>query len=611
MWEKWSRLICWMPIVDAQQIRLLHSTSITSNIISVTSALVMVACFWNLPDVSKPALIGFVLVIFSFRMLRFRLTSSLDESPDAARLLHRASMVTTGGLAYGLIWGAGSFVMYAPGNPAAELALHVGLAIVLMGGTLHLTGYYPAFAATIVSILVPLTARNLWVGDELHYTITATFLLAGTFILLIGYKHSQVIVETFRQRQRNEQLVLALQQENQVTQNAQYQAEEASRDKSRFLASASHDLRQPLNTIALLAQTLRTHRGQEHARQLADKIVECVDSMGTMVDELIDISRLHAGTVVPQCATFALGPLLNEIETTYLPLAFAQGLQYKTEECEEGLFIHTDRRLLLRILSNLASNAVRYTRAGSVRVAAQARADKVEVTVIDSGIGISTKDLPHIFDEYFQVNNPERDRRKGLGLGLATVKRLCDLLDIRLHVQSRLGGGSRFTLTLHRSREPAPKDHREPEHLSTGEFMALRGLPVATPRAGQVILVVDDDASAREAMQMLLQAWGYDVVIEPGSSDALQTVRSGIRPDCILADFRLAEPGNGVDAITRLRAAMGRQVPAVIITGDMAESVAEAANAAGLSVLHKPIKPLQLRAFLTSALLAPQAHTKA
>ncbi|HJV27591.1 MAG TPA: ATP-binding protein [Aromatoleum sp.] len=362
------------------------------------------------------------------------------------------------------------------------------------------------------------------------------------------------------------------------------QAERATLSKSRFLAAASHDLRQPMHALGLFIAELAQHQHPPQIRQLVERIAASAGAMENLLDSLLDISRLDADVVKPNVRPFALQPLLDRIAAEERPGADARDLELKARPTDA--WISSDPVLFERILGNLVSNAVRYTRKGRVFVVCRRRGNRLRIEVRDNGIGIPPESQELIFQEFVQLHNPERARDKGLGLGLPIVRRLTNLLGHRLTLRSRPGKGSVFAVEVPIA-APMPEVERLEDRRPPGD---LGGLSVA---------LVDDDPLARTSMQSLLSSWGCNV-IAAGDLDALTDSlrRERKQPELIISDFRLDGTRNGVDVIRSLRALHGSDIPAVLVTGDTGEDTLRLAQQQGLPLLHKPVRPARLRALL-------------
>jgi signal transduction histidine kinase len=368
------------------------------------------------------------------------------------------------------------------------------------------------------------------------------------------------------------------------------QLEAANLAKSRFLAAASHDLRQPLHALNLFVAQLRTETDQAERNRVTAQIDAAVTAMNDLFNALLDISKLDAGVLAPDVTDFPLAHILQRIERTFAPAAREKGLRLRIVPTDA--WVRSDSILLERVLLNLASNAIRYTDRGGVTVGCRRRGCLLRIEVWDSGIGIPEDQRENIFGEFYQVADPDRSRRGGLGLGLAIVDRLCRLLDHRLEVTSTPGRGSRFAFSL-----PMVAVPQEPiEHAISPKAMA-------DPVSGKLIVVIDDDALALDAMRGLLRRWGCFVVTAESESEALATLAGDDRrPDLIISDYRLDDGHTGIEAIQRLRSALRACIPAFLVTGDIAPERLREASANGFHLLHKPVEPMVLRAMLNQIL---------
>ena len=364
---------------------------------------------------------------------------------------------------------------------------------------------------------------------------------------------------------------------------AKAKADEANLSKSKFLAAASHDLRQPLQSALLFAGVLHGHVTDAKGRGPLASLERALDTLKSLLDSLLDASRLDAGVIVPQVADFTLGPLLDEINASYAPIAASKGLAFEVDQSAAPLAVHSDRLLLGRMLRNLVENAIRYTEKGGIRVSCEPTADSLAIRVTDSGIGISAEQLGKIFEEFHQVANPERDRSQGLGLGLAIVQRLSRLLNHPVLVTSEPGRGSVFSIEVPRAvgqAVPQPPAAPEPEPVASGGGQ------------GRMAVLVDDDVIVLTGLLDTFREWGFDVVVAGSAEQALERLRSAPRsPDIIVADYRLRDRQVGTDAIARIRDQVGRSVPGIVLTGEIGGECERAAAALGVAVVHKPITP--------------------
>lgn len=363
------------------------------------------------------------------------------------------------------------------------------------------------------------------------------------------------------------------------------QLELANRAKSRFLAAASHDLRQPMHALGLFVGQLSDMIQYPEARKIVDQVHASVEAMEQLLNALLDISKLDAGVLTPQLEDFPLATLLQRMENNFAAEARAKGLRLRVRPCH--LAVRSDPLLLERIVMNLVSNAVRYTERGGVVVGCRRRGKRVRIDVWDSGIGIAEDKQREIFREFIQLGNQERDRSCGLGLGLAIVERLARLLDHRIDLASTPGRGSRFSIELPLGdAQQAIREQRGP-------------VPATNSLNGLFVVVVDDEALVRAGMEGVLHGWGCHVVSAGSGDEALALLGEHERtPDVLISDYRLRENETGIEVINRLRTHYASAIPAALISGDTAPERLREAKDSGYPLLHKPVSPAKLRALL-------------
>jgi signal transduction histidine kinase/CheY-like chemotaxis protein len=361
--------------------------------------------------------------------------------------------------------------------------------------------------------------------------------------------------------------------------------------KSRFLAAASHDLRQPLHALNLFVGQLRTEADSAERNHLVAGIDAAVSSMNELFDVLLDMSKLDAGILEKNQTDFPVEHLLKRMETTFAKAAREKGLRLRV--LPSPAWVHSDFILLERILLNLVSNAVRYTARGGVVVGCRRRRQTWRIEVWDSGIGIPEDQQSDIFREFYQLDSGKPDRRAGLGLGLSIVDRLCQLLGITIEVASRPGTGSRFAIMV-----PAAAPQEVGPNVP---------IPVAVPDPinGRLIVVIDDDGLVLDGMRGTLRSWGCDVVTAGSDAAVLASLADqDRRPDLIISDFRLANGNTGIEVIERLRRSLGAAIPAFLISGDTGPERLREASASGHLLLHKPVAPMALRTTVNRLLKA-------
>ncbi len=374
---------------------------------------------------------------------------------------------------------------------------------------------------------------------------------------------------------------------------ARQAAERANQTKSRFLATASHDLRQPLQSLALLNGALRRMVGETHAQEALRYQEVAIGAMSRLLNALLDVSKLESGAVRPQPADMDIGPLFTELEQEFAGVAANKNLTL--EVVHGGECVHCDPALLGQILRNLLSNAIKYTHTGGVRLTSAHGAKEVLIAVSDTGIGIDAAKLPHIYDEFYQIEPVGTARREGYGLGLSIVRRLVELLGLRLEACSEPGKGSVFTLRL-----PLGARCAEQHEESSAEAAPAR------LRESPCVLLVEDDAAVRDATGLLLRLEGYKVRPAGSLAEALECINGGARIDLIITDYHLGDDQTGTEVIARARALLGEGLPAVLVTGDTSSAIRRF-ESSRLRLASKPIRADELLRLLKALLTgAPQ-----
>lgn len=439
-------------------------------------------------------------------------------------------------------------------------------------------------------------------------SIVSVLLLVNSFGSIAAYRFSQLRRREFaaleaerrskdallEEISRRESLETALTVEKNAAERARDAAEAASRAKSRFLAAASHDLRQPMHALSLFAATLVERLRYPEVRQIADQMQASIVSLTSLFDSLLDISKLDAGTIQTRVVSFRLQEIFDNVRRDFSGRATNKGLRFRV--VPSNAVVRSDPLLLERIVRNLAANAVNYTNQGGIVIGARRRGKELCIEVWDTGPGIPVDEQQRIFEEFYQIANPERDRSKGLGLGLAIVKRLAELLNHPIAVRSAAGRGAIFAVTVPRGvlRQQHPVD------ATSSPRDTLRG------SAERLVVLIEDERIIREATQTLLSDWGCKVIASASAADArAQLEEMGRLPDLIIADYRLAGGNTGIDAIQTIRGDSGATIPAVLITGDAATDYLKQAQQQGYPVLHKPVAPAKLRALI--ATIQPRA----
>jgi two-component system, sensor histidine kinase len=391
------------------------------------------------------------------------------------------------------------------------------------------------------------------------------------------------------ERKRAQEAVLA----REMLEHARDVAVRANEGKSRFLAAASHDLRQPLQAIELLNGSLRRLVTDQNAIEVLSQQDQAIDAMARLLNALLDISKLDSGAVKPKSINFILAEIVDELRTEFAGVAAEKGLRLEVEISD--LAVYSDPALVEQILRNLLSNALKYTREGSVRLRCLREAGQVRIEVIDTGVGIPADRLPHIYDEFYQVGVPVNSSRDGYGLGLSIVKHLVKLLSLELDARSEPGRGSTFSLLL-----PANNGQGLTVYRARTEFPVSRPQQIDEPR----ILLVEDNSSVQRAMCRLLGLEGYRIAPVASLAEALAHVQQGNAVDLLICDYHLTGGETGTQVIAALRDILGHSLRALITTGDTSSAIKQLPNDPYLRFTTKPIKVDELLTLLRELLAA-------
>ncbi|WP_271623743.1 MASE1 domain-containing protein [Bradyrhizobium sp. CCBAU 11430] len=446
----------------------------------------------------------------------------------------------------------------------------------------------PRDTATVALVLAGTTIWGTLMGGGpfTNGNVNSSFLLVLMFLISITVPSLLLSADVEVRKKAEEGLRRAqIELERRVAERTQ-ELELANAAKSRFLAMASHDLRQPLHALGLFIAQLRTPLSSVERTKTIERVDAARKEMDEMFNSLLDISRLDAGMLTPKITEFPIAHLLQKLEMTFNQAAREKGLQLRIRR--SNAWVRSDAMLLERILLNLVSNAVRYTLRGRIIVGCRRRGETLRIEVWDTGPGIPEDQKQNIFGEFFQVPAQERSRSGGLGLGLAIVDRLSRLLNHQIDLASRVGRGSRFAIELpmvdERVASSAPIDSPY-----TGAFSA----------EGKLILVIADAPMVTEGTGGLLSNWGYSVLSAESEDAALVRVaQRKQRPDLIISNYHLASGKTGICAIEQINAAFGSSIPAILISGDTAAEPLRDANETGYILLHRPVDPMRLRAVL-------------
>jgi two-component system, sensor histidine kinase len=572
----------------AEQVAALFQIVMPGVVAAAVAAIVLVSALTSLGALDRTIGIVWALYIVACAVAHIVLRYGYDRrKPDNSHWKPWADRFVVISLAEGIGWGWASVSLVGnSGQFSLEMIVLIVTLSIAAGAVSAFGSYLPAFfalflPATLPSLIWAVEARSAFPEATVMYLMMAIFVVG---MAVLGVRANRNFNELVRLRIKAAELALDLQEQKEV-------AERGSLAKSQFLAAASHDLRQPVHALGLFVSALRAVSGLPTAAlRILDRMEVSTAAMGDLFSAILDISRLDAGVVDVRRQAFALQPLLDRICQDFSEEAADKSIALRQQATNAVVF--SDPHLVERILRNLVSNAIRHSDQGRVVVGCRKRDKAVRLEVWDTGAGITPENQQRVFQEYVQLQNPERDRTKGLGLGLAIVRRLSELLDCDLSLRSHVGRGSCFSICLPLAEvsavsllEPSKDSHVIAE--------------------GALVLVIDDEAAVREAMDALLTGWGYAVLTAASGDEALMELsRRKTSPRIIICDYRLRGGENGITAIRRLQAECKQPVPAVLITGDTAEDRLIEAQTSGLLLLHKPVHNSKLRAVIVNSMRA-------
>ncbi len=471
------------------------------------------------------------------------------------------------------------------------LAAMVGFAaLIVLDGTQG-TGLFWVFTVPFLSFFLK-TQKQGWLYSLSFFTLACVYMI-GVAPSLAFVQHYSPVVTTHFLLSFGFYIVVSAgfnhirtRHEAQLREGKR-QAEAAVVAKSRFLAAASHDLRQPAHALGLFVARLSQLPHDTRTQALVTGVDASVRGLQQMLDDFFDYSRLDAPSMQVTTSAFPIERVFEQLRIGFSSQAAAKGVRLHLRA--SPVWVQSDPGVLHRVLLNLISNALQYTREGSVLVACRPtrNRDVVRIEVWDSGIGIAPEHQESVFSEFFQVENPERDRSKGIGLGLSIVERSCRLLNHPLTMRSQLGRGTRFSLTVPvAATRPTPRAPLPADVLAAEELTGLQ------------VLVVEDDLLSGAALEGLLVTWGCKVRLARDAHLAGLLIRQGARPDFIISDYRLPGLHNGIDTVRLLREAVRGNVAACLVSGDMDDGVKRSAAESGLVLLQKPVRPAKLRSVL-------------
>lgn len=579
--------------VDQSQENLIHSEHVRTVFYQfpvavaaqTLNASVVAALLWYQTATSRSALLCWLAAVAGLGLLRtFALLRYRQSSDQLANWRLWRWVVIGMSSGYGLLWTAAILLFLDPGEPIS-LILLVIIPIGLTSGAAATGAAIPAsffsFSLIVVGALVVALVAS---GGPLAESLAGLAIVNLLLNISICFNIHQGLDQALRLRLENEAMRREAENKGHVLRAALAEAERASGAKTRFLAAASHDLRQPIHALGLAFSALAGRIQRPENKTLVQRIEETIEIIGEMLDALLNVSKLDSGVVRPVEGAVCVQHLFQRLEEAFCAEARQRGIRLRFRP--SAAWVRSDPAMLEQILRNLVGNALRYTERGGVLVAGRRRGQGLRLDVWDTGCGIQPEKIASCFAEFHQLHNPQRDRAQGLGLGLAIVQRLARLLDRPLKVCSRPGRGSLFSIEVPRLQDDQIRSIQNVNEI--GQTAYQEQLPLR-------ILVLDDERIVRQAMQDRLVGWGY-LAISTASLDEALAVAGEQPPDLLIVDYRLSGELTGADAIEALRRQAGYRIPALLVTGDTGPVGLQQTSALGYPVLHNPVQPAKLRA---------------
>tara|TARA_E500000305_G_scaffold62895_1_gene50166 strand:- start:1067 stop:2866 length:1800 start_codon:yes stop_codon:yes gene_type:complete len=576
------------------QVRMMYATA-NPGVMHTLLVLIVGWMYWGVADQGSLLLwLGAMLTVSLGRFAMVQVFVAREPGDEEIEWWDRAYLIAL--FVNGVIWGAAGFLLYPPDNTIYQVVLAFVIGGMSASATASLAARQAAIVLAVCPAMLIASVRFLFDGTEGHIEMGVILLLYLAVLMNIGRAMHRQIIDSLSLRFENQALVESLENSVSELEVARGIAEQSNRAKTRFLASASHDLRQPVHAMTLFVSALmRRLVEDQNSQDLIAKINRSLDSVRGLLDSLLDISKLDAGIVHVREERIELRVLLDQVVNEFAGLAEEKSLYLRA--AGPTAFVESDLVLLGQIVRNLTANAIRYTKSGGVLIAVRKSGDTARVEIWDTGVGIRTEDQEEIFQEFFQLRNVSTDQQGGLGLGLSIVKRTCDLLNCKMELMSELGKGSRFVVTL-----PLAADQEQ--HASQ---LDMHAPDMSVGQEASHVLLIEDDPLSADALKGLLESWGYKCALTDGLAGLADAIGSlGNRVDLIISDYRLADGETGDYVAREVRSKVGENTPVLIVTGDTGPDRLLDLRETGLDLLHKPVQPAELRAIVRH-LLTPNA----
>lgn len=564
----------------AEAIRFVYLNKKLLSIKMTLIIVLIVLVLWNKVDNSN-LMSWFVLMLMIRGLSYWQASYFLAQKLSAQETLRWGHYYTFSEFMLGLGYGIAALLFISSDQSIAVQMFILMCIMSLTFGSLSITSHWLASCYALTFPSLGLTTYDLWLQPDSEYKLVAIVpFVTIIMIFSIARIAQQSVLSSIQLRFENIELLQQLK-------ISQKEAEDANIRKTRFLASASHDLRQPVHALELFSATLDDEKITPRGRETLVYMKDCITSLNELLSSLLDISCLDADIVKPTFEHIDVYRLLNRIANNLKGQAENKGIKLKIYG--QSAWVNSDSILLENTIRNLLTNAIKYTHQGGVLIACRSIRNKVKIEIWDTGIGIPKSELDNIFEEFYQINNAERDRARGLGLGLSIVMREMGLLGHALSLKSREGKGTVVRITL---------DRVHPKQASIEQVV------LENPRdrlANKKVLIIDDEQSILTATKSLISKW--DCVVEIATNcDEASAICKHFTPDVIISDFRLKEHRTGIEVIKQLRLQLHQNIPAILITGDTAPDRLQQAKASELMLLHKPVKPAKLKVAMNMVL---------
>lgn len=531
-------------------------------------------------------LIGSVLAVNSVRIWHYFSLKQVGITVDNVKY-HARFLVILAFLG-GSAWGSLGLLIPMVPDPFLLVLVTTLLCGLVAGAVPNLSVYRPAFFAYSIACILPFSVRSILTQQEIFVVIGILILLFLIVNLIISYVAQKSVLKSIVLVQENKELIEKLRQKKRKADAARDIADGNNEAKSRFLAAASHDLRQPLHAMGFFVEALQHEKNPAEISILTRKIGQTSESLRNLLGSLLDISKIEAGVMVPNLSHFNLDEILAEIIQEFAEQAREKGLNLEAKPgCPQ--VIYSDKEMLCRILRNLVSNAVRYTEQGYVFISCDLENRHVIIHVSDSGIGIAQSNKNDIFQEFYQINDERGQKSEGLGLGLSIVKGLSDLLGHEISLRSEMGVGSVFSIKVTLGNLSKIIPETTDIHLLPGDVRART-------------IILNNEGASLESIISIMRHWGHEVVDFNTCGAVMDFLDSeDFIPDLIISEMQLQD-ASGIEAVKAIQKKIAKTIPAIIMTGG-GEDMLEQVRDCGFSLLEKPVKPAKLRSMVSYLVL--------